>query len=653
MEEKSIYDLNEDGTVNKLDRDILIRNYGLISVIRNWVDPNIGDTVIDYILTTPTLTTYEYGQELDLKGATIKPIMYSGISVPKVPVIMEMISGYNKNVLGLQTVYVTYQGIIKEFVVRVQDNIQAIQIQSVPNKTTYKFGEQINLDGAKLNTISSSGIIEQISITNSMITGYSAVTLGQQTITVTYNGKITSFIINVEDYIKDIQLINPNKTSYYLGDAIDLTGGKVKTIMASGLSGTEIDMTIDMITEFNTESEGAKQVLVTYQGFTKMFSITVSNPLLGISIQEPVKKDYLYGEELDLTGGTIIVNMETGDIIGPISITPEMVSGYNKNILGVQTITVSYLGMMNSFDIYVNDWDKELVITSMPQTEYDYDEKLNVENGKVAIMTASGVISSNMPEAKPVSITAGMVAGYDSHIEGEQVLTITWGGFTVNYSINLINSIKSIYMYTLPEVTEIYYGENINLDGVTIKVIKINSEYIVDVTETMISGFDNTKLGEQAVTVSYGGKITNFLIIVKQKPVEPETTEIIELETPNTTEGTITENTNFNFGPVSNSNEENIAENVNQEEELVNPETSTNQNPAVTLGSKDKKEFTVQEKSLLGIAGISLLSLSAGLIVSKRKNTEIFIYSNGTKEYTGKARLDIKNAEINISKNLE
>jgi LPXTG-motif cell wall-anchored protein len=143
------------------------------------------------------------------------------------------------------------------------------------------------------------------------------------------------------------------------------------------------------------------------------------------------------------------------------------------------------------------------------------------------------------------------------------------------------------------------------------------------------------------------------LIIVKQKPVEPETTEIIGLETPNTTEGTITENTNFNFGPVSNSNEENIAENVNQEEELVNPETSTNENPAVTLGSKDKKEFTVQEKSLLGIAGISLLSLSAGLIVSKRKNTEIFIYSNGTKEYTGKARLDIKNAEINISKNLE
>jgi len=653
MEEKSIYDLNEDGIVNKLDRDILIKNYGLISVIRNWVDPNIGDTVIDYILTPPTLTIYEYGQELDLKGATIKPIMYSGISVPKVPVIMEMISGYNKNVLGLQTVYVTYQGIIKEFVVRVKDNIQAIQIQSVPNKTTYKFGEQINLDGAKLNTISSSGIIEQISITNSMITGYSAVTLGQQTITVTYNGKITSFIINVEDYIKDIQLINPNKTSYYLGDAIDLTGGKVKTIMASGLSGTEIDMTIDMITEFNTESEGAKQVLVTYQGFTKMFSITVSNPLLGISIQKPVKKDYLYGEELDLTGGTIIVNMETGDVIGPIPIIPEMISGYNKNILGVQTITVSYLGMMNSFNINVSDWDKELVITSMPKTEYDYDEKLNVENGKVAIMTASGVISSNMPEAKPVSITAGMVAGYDSHIEGEQVLTISWGGFTVNYSINLINSIKSIYMYTLPEVTEIYYGENINLDGVTIKVIKINSEYIVDVTETMISGFDNTKLGEQAVTVSYGGKTTNFLIIVKQKPVEPETTEIIELETPNTTEGTITENTNFNFGPVSNSNEENIVENVNQEEEIVNPETSTNENPAVTLGSKDKKEFTVQEKSLLGIAGISLLSLSAGLIVSKRKNTEIFIYSNGTKEYTGKARLDIKNAEINISKNLE
>ena len=43
--ERQRYDLNEDGNVNKLDRDILKVNYGKVAETERWVDP---ETYIDF-----------------------------------------------------------------------------------------------------------------------------------------------------------------------------------------------------------------------------------------------------------------------------------------------------------------------------------------------------------------------------------------------------------------------------------------------------------------------------------------------------------------------------------------------------------------------------------------------------------------------------
>ena len=69
--------------------------------------------------------------------------------------------------------------------------------------------------------------------------------------------------------------------------------------MASGAATSPVAMTSAMITGFDTTSEGAKPITVTYQGFSKTFGITVVDGLSGMIIKTlPNKVTYRYGESL-------------------------------------------------------------------------------------------------------------------------------------------------------------------------------------------------------------------------------------------------------------------------------------------------------------------------------------------------------------------
>ena len=633
---------------NTLGSQTLTVTYG--GLTRTY-DVTVSDYVTDIIVTGLTKTIYEYGEDLDLTEATVKSVMASGTSVDSVPITIDMISGYNKNSVGTQTVTITYEGITKQVNITVEDNIESIVMLSNPTKTTYKYGEQIDLTGARITKTTTSGATETINVLNSMVTGYSETTLGIQSITVSYteNGitKTTSFNVLVEDYVQDI-VISDVKTAYIVNEELDLTDAKVSTIMASGLAGTEVPITPDMITEFDTSAEGAKEVSVTYEGITKNFSITVSDPITGITIQVPTKTVYLYEEDLDLTGATVTVNKASGATVGPINITEAMVNGYDSKVLGVQTLTVSYLGQTNTFNVNVQDWDKELRITTIPKTNYEYGESLNVENGKVAIYTASGVISATMPEGQPVDITAGMVTGFSSTQEGTQTLTVTWNGFSKTYNINLVDSIIGILMNSNPNNTEVKYGEELDLTGATIKVQKTSGEYIIVVTDSMLSGYDKNKSGEQSITVNYEGKTTNFIVKVGEKPIDE--TVVLPVVTPIVPNRPVTPIENIEVVEPIEETEKVVEPEELKPEENKSNESKPEEKPTITLGEKDKNIITKEEIVLISIAGFSIIIALGLLIGLSRKNTEIYVIEDGKVRYKGKGKLDIEKAYIDISK---
>lgn len=108
--------------------------------------------------------------------------------------------------------------------------ISSISVQSNPTKTSYIKGENLDLDGGKIKVTYEDKTTEIIDMKdpNVSVTGYNQQTLGEQILTVKYQGKTTIFRIKVKNDLVKIEIVDkPNKTIYYIGESFEKEGMKV------------------------------------------------------------------------------------------------------------------------------------------------------------------------------------------------------------------------------------------------------------------------------------------------------------------------------------------------------------------------------------------------------------------------------------------
>lgn len=114
---------------------------------------------------------------------------------------------------------------------------------------------------------------------------------------------------------------------------------------------------IDESTQYNSRKAGAQELKVNYGIYTGKVTVSVGNSLRSVSLyKEPDKTVYKVGESLDLTGAKIKVVKSSATSY--LAVTSDMISGYNPNKIGVQTITITYKGYKITFDVKVVD-DKQ------------------------------------------------------------------------------------------------------------------------------------------------------------------------------------------------------------------------------------------------------------------------------------------------------
>ena len=616
----------------------------------------VSDYVKGVILTPPTKVKYEYGESLNLTGGTIQKVMASGAATSPVALSDSSVtlSGYNPNHEGAQTIEVTYEGFTERFGVIVEDNIQSIVINSLPTKIQYKYGEPLSVAGGKILATKSSGKTEIIDITTSMVTGYETNKLGNQVLTVTYKGKTATYTVNVEDYIKDISIVKPNKLIYKLNESIDLTGGQVKPVMASGATTSAIAMANAdvIITGFDSSKEGAKTIKVTYKGFTKTFGITVMDNLSGMIIKTlPDKLDYRYGESLDLTGGTIEVEKESG-LKEVLDMKNSMITGYNPKTLGDQTLTVTYKGFTQQFIVKVEDYVSGLKIKEPSKLDYEYGEYLDLAGGKVSIVMASGKI------AETTEMTASMVSGFNSKQEGKQTIKVEYKNLQGKFQVKVVDKIKGISMNSEPDKIQYNYGENIDLTGASIAVVKSSGTTIMKITSNMISGYSATTPGTQIITVTYGGFTTKFIVVVGEKPEEPKQQEIINKTEEKPSKPAQQEHVKINKGEKQ---QEEIINNQETKEEVKQEENNTktpDTKPTETLGVKDEKDKDEdtdkkdETKTIAGITGgIGLLILI--LLLALKRNVKVYVEEDDKFVLGGLDKVSKKHKYIDIDKYLD
>ena len=143
----------------------------------------------------------------------------------------------------------------------------------------------------------------------------------------------------------------PSKLTYLEGESFDKTG---MVVTASYDNGTSETVTGYQVSGY-TSTPGTKTITVTYGGKTASFTVTVTaKSVSSISMKSnPSKTTYLTGESLNLTGAKITVkyNNNTQE---DIAVTSAMVSGYNADKTGSQTLTVTYQGKTTHFTVTVS-----------------------------------------------------------------------------------------------------------------------------------------------------------------------------------------------------------------------------------------------------------------------------------------------------------
>ena len=613
----------------------------------------VSDYVVGIILTPPTKTKYQYGESLDLTEGTVQKIMASNAVTTAVALTDSSVnvSAFNPNQIGTQVINVTYEGFTKNFGVIVEDSIQSIEIKTKP-KVSYKYGEELDVTGGEINVIRSSGVTT-VAITKSMVSGYNPEILGNQELTVTYEGKQAKYTVNVQDYIKDIVIVKPNKLIYKLNETKDLTGGQVQAIMASGTATSPVAMTDSqvVVTGYNTTSVGVKTITVQYKEFIKTFDITVEDNLSGMIIKTlPTKLDYKYGESLDLTGGTIEVTKESGakEII---NMTSSMVSGYNSKTIGNQILRVTYEGITQQFSVNVKDYITKLKVIPPTKTKYEYGEDIDLTGGKVSLVTASGKIKET------VDLTAAMISGFESKKEGIQNINVSYKGFNSSFNVNVKDTIKAISMASMPNKTSYKYGEDIDATGATIYVVKTSGIYKINVTKDMILRYSPNTSGNQSITVTYAGLKTNFIVYVEKKVVSEDTNnpEISVIPT-KTTKNANKVTTNPKVAENIDNTQEDVKDiNSKTEETPKQPSNKdTEEKPTITLGVKDEKTDETKIDNIDIIIPIGTLGLLIILLVLAFKhNVRIYEEEDGEFLLCGLDRISKKNLKLNIDKYLD
>ena len=151
-------------------------------------------------------------------------------------------------------------------------------------------------------------------------------------------------------FVPGLVLYDRFKTEYYVGEDLDLTGGLIK-YTKDGES-EYVEVTLSMVTGFNSLTVGNKQLTITYKDKSIKVSYRViakedtgnggndNSSVKTLSLKTSFKTDYYVGDNLDVTGGVLsyTVNGNSQDI----NITANMVSNFNTDTVGNRTLTITY-----------------------------------------------------------------------------------------------------------------------------------------------------------------------------------------------------------------------------------------------------------------------------------------------------------------------
>ena len=236
------------------------------------------------------------------------------------------------------------------------------------------------------------------------------------------------------------------------------------------------------------------------------------------------RTDYVEGQDLDLSKGKLTVVIDGEETKLPLTAAEISVTGYDKDVVGEQVLTVTYKEYTTTITVKV----AERAVAENYETKYFVGSEFNPLKGKIRITTDDAKsFLVNMSDS-----TVSLVS-FDSSVAGTSTVTLLYNNGVNAYYCQFDVTVyeQSSIEFTPPTQTKYpsHYADGVNVSGGYFKVTSADGTLTANIplSESMIEGFDlsaatlehkETPL-EQAVTVNYLGQTFTYNVYITFSPI--------------------------------------------------------------------------------------------------------------------------------------
>lgn len=409
--------------------------------------------------------------------------------------------------VGTSLVTLTYQGHSVKVPVAVSSKqLVALMIDQQPNRVDYVLGEtHLDMTGAKVTLFYSDNSFASSDVPEDWVSGFDGSKAGKQNLTITHEGKSVNFTVTVSD--RAIEAINivkqPMKITYHEGELFDPSGMEVSVKYNDGYFGERAPFTYDKV-PLKTDDT---QVLIRVGDKTAPVYVEVTASTVSKIAMEalPIKTIYLEGErDFDPAGALVAKFSSTGekDIV-PLSTC--QYTGFSSLKAGNCRILVTVDGCTCEFEVSI--MRRELVslrIASMPV-------KTTYNDGDVFDPTGL-LLAAEYNDGTTVNVTNYVVASKVLTLEDKSI-TAQFETMTVTIPIIVQGrQIESVVLAQMPnKVSYLVHQDELDMTGGKLLVVYADGESaVVDITNSMVTGFNNTVIGENVVSIHYCNAVTTL-----------------------------------------------------------------------------------------------------------------------------------------------
>lgn len=259
----------------------------------------------------------------------------------------------------------------------------------------------------------------------------------------------------------------------------------------------------------NTTPSGQNSATSPVISVTVMDAPSIVNLRLNTS---PTRLSYRQGEDIDLSGISLIAYMSNGDellITNGFTYTPKRL-----DTAGQINVTVNYEGWVCSFPVTViEDSVASLVVLSMPdRSTYTQGERLNTSGLVIRSYTAGGSYQ-DLRDGFTVSPTV-------LNSPGAQTITVSYKGQSCTFSVTVRELEQKLEISSTPVKLRYEKGDTLDTRGLVLRLSSGGTPQVVNSGFSCEPSVLNT-VGTQTITVRYGQLSTSFTVTVTEPKTSP------------------------------------------------------------------------------------------------------------------------------------